>query len=486
MALFAQTPQLVPYDHVRDMLRANAFPVLCGIITSVAGFSAMLLSRSRGRKIKLALLYFGALSALYGLRLLANTDSIHVLVGGPDSFWGSIDFVGSMIITIPLFLFLREFLAPRYGTFFLWLVIISALFAAVAIPAVFLGGGLDAAHLASKASNILVIAEVLAVVWIVLRSDRTPSPQGGTVLAGFLIAAAFVIETNLASARLIHAPTNIEPLGMLICFSCLGYAVTQRAFTDQQHLSALRSELEIARQIQLSLLPPSMPSIRGVEIAARYSPMTAVAGDFYDFIVVDDRRVGILLADVSGHGVPAALIASMVKVAFTAQVAHAADPARVLRGLNDILCGKFRDDQFVTAAYVFLDSEKGVLVHAGAGHPDLLVWSGTESRVVAIASLGPIIGMLPGVEFLATGVAIRPGDRCLLYTDGILEASNNSGELYGSERLQRLPHNGSAVSAIDALSRSVYEWSGRNAASQEDDQTLIIIDATKDSPPGSP
>src|SRR5467141_2550765 len=109
-----------------------------------------------------------------------------------------------------------------------------------------------------------------------------------------------------------------------------------------RQLLDINNELEMAREIQLSILPHEIPKIRGLEIAARYIPMNSVAGDFYDFIFVDEKHVGILVADVSGHGMPAALIASMLKIALAAQSAHADDPARVLQGLNQALCGKLQ------------------------------------------------------------------------------------------------------------------------------------------------
>src|SRR6201994_2411798 len=144
-----------------------------------------------------------------------------------------------------------------------------------------------------------------------------------------------------------------------------------------QQLLTIQKELETARQIQLSILPSAVPKMEGLDIAARYIPMTSVAGDFYDFIVVDEKHIGILVADVSGHGMPAALIASMLKIALSSQVGHAADPAKVLLGLNETLCGKFQH-HFVTAAYVFIDMEGGTLTYAGAGHPPLLLWGGPD------------------------------------------------------------------------------------------------------------
>ena len=109
-----------------------------------------------------------------------------------------------------------------------------------------------------------------------------------------------------------------------------------------ERLLALNNELEMARQIQLSILPHFLPKLPGLDIAARFLPMTSVAGDFYDFIQIDDTHLGMLIADVSGHGLPSALIASMLQVALTAQVGHASEPAKVLFGLNRALCGSHR------------------------------------------------------------------------------------------------------------------------------------------------
>jgi len=158
-----------------------------------------------------------------------------------------------------------------------------------------------------------------------------------------------------------------------------------------QQLLAIQKELETARQIQLSILPESVPRIAGLDIAARYVPMAAVAGDFYDFIVLDNKRVGILVADVSGHGMPAALIASMLKIALAAQAEHAFDPAKVLHGLNQTLCGKFQH-HFITAAYAFVDMEKRTLTYAGAGHPPLLLWGGASVGVRDISENGLFLG----------------------------------------------------------------------------------------------
>lgn len=142
--------------------------------------------------------------------------------------------------------------------------------------------------------------------------------------------------------------------------------MAKRSIRTEEALASIRNELEIARRIQTSILPEAMPQLNGLKIAAQYIPMSQVAGDFYDFLVLDDRRLGVLIADVSGHGVPAALVASMVKVAIAAQAEHAHGPAKVMEGLNSVLTEKLQG-QFVTGAYLLLDLEQATAAIAQPG-----------------------------------------------------------------------------------------------------------------------
>src|SRR5208283_2040193 len=213
-----------------------------------------------------------------------------------------------------------------------------------------------------------------------------------------------------------------------------------------RQLVEINTELEIARQIQLSILPSSTPKIAGLDIVARYIPMTSVAGDFYDFIVVDERHVGILIADVSGHGLPAALIASMLQVALTAQARHVSEPGKVLAGLNQALCGKF-ELNFVTAAYVYVDMEKKLLTYAGAGHPPLLFWRKSAGNVSEVVENGLFLGMFAEATYASIQTPIAAGDRCVVYTDGIPEAKSPSQEEFGTARFKRFMESNQGLAA---------------------------------------
>jgi sigma-B regulation protein RsbU (phosphoserine phosphatase) len=243
-------------------------------------------------------------------------------------------------------------------------------------------------------------------------------------------------------------------------------------------LLTIQKELETARQIQLSILPHEIPKVRGLDIAARYIPMTSVAGDFYDFIAVDENHIGILVADVSGHGMPAALIASMLKIAFAAQAANAAHPEQVLSGLNLALCGKFQH-HYVTAAYVYLDMEKRTLTYAGAGHPPLLLCGKSAACVKEVCENGLFLGKFDFATYSSVELPLTPGDRILLYTDGIPETENPAQVAFGDERFQQVLAEVRSSSAdqfanhlLDELSR----WSGLGPSDElNDDITMVAV-----------
>jgi phosphoserine phosphatase RsbU/P len=248
-----------------------------------------------------------------------------------------------------------------------------------------------------------------------------------------------------------------------------------------QQLLTIQKELETARQIQLSILPSEIPKIEGLDISARYVPMTSVAGDFYDFIVVDEKRIGILVADVSGHGMPAALIASMLKVALSAQVAHAAEPAQVLSGLNQVLCGKF-EQHYVTAAYLFVDMQKRMLTYSGAGHPPLLLWGGSAKEVRDVMENGLFLGKFPFATYSSVELLLKAGDRVLLYTDGIPETTNPAEVQFGADRFKQFLETEQSTSAdqfADRLLEELSRWSARGPAEDlDDDITMVAIHVT--------
>jgi serine phosphatase RsbU (regulator of sigma subunit) len=250
-----------------------------------------------------------------------------------------------------------------------------------------------------------------------------------------------------------------------------------------RQLRALRDELETARQVQSSILPQEIPKIAGLDIAARYVPMTEVAGDFYDFIVVDQKHLGILVADVSGHGMPAALIASMLKIALAAEMPHASEPGQMLSGLNERLCGKFYD-RYVTAAYVFLDVEMKILKYAGAGHPPLLLCDASSGKAREVEENGLCLSWFPNQKYSKVELPLANCSWVVLFSDGVTEARNPGGEHFGLERLKQFlesQRDKSANEFADGLLQEVSRWTGRCAGSGPDDDITFVavrVDST--------
>jgi len=465
-------------------LRWELAGVAIGFILLSIGVAALALFLFRRRTSDLTLVYFSSFSILYAMRLLSREPFIRWLFPVREAVWNHFDLVIDCFIPVPFTLFLMQIAEPRWKNVLRWIAAAQLAFGVTRLMSAVLHIGEKTTGLGN---NILVIGScaLVAVYYIYMfaRPAKARSREITAVFVGLAVFALFVIESNLVDLKLLPKHDDIEPVGFFIFVCCLGYVTAQRTLAKEERLLEINKELQIANQIQSSILPHEVPRLAGLEIVARYVPMSAVAGDFYDFLVVDDRRIGILVADVTGHGVPAALIASMLKVAFAGQTTHAEDPGRVLAGLNRALCGKF-EEHFVTAAYVFVDLDKFVLRYAGAGHPPLLFaprtsQHGRESESREVEANGLMLGLFPDAAYAAVEIPLGAGDRILLYTDGILEAMNAAREEFGKSRLKKFlaASSKSAAHLADALLLELRRWSSSDAGRpQDDDITLLVLE----------
>ena len=204
----------------------------------------------------------------------------------------------------------------------------------------------------------------------------------------------------------------------------------------ERRLKAQRDhrELEEARRIQRTLLPAVLPQMEGFELAASWQPASGVGGDCFDAIRFSSHRLGLSIADVVGKGIPAALLMSNLQAAVRAFSEGAAAPGEVCARVNRLLCGHMVSGRFVTACYLRLDCRRHLITCANAGHnPPLLVRASGE--VVHLATGGTVLGVFPDLTYEQHEIEIRRGDRLVLYTDGITEATAPDGEEYGEERL---------------------------------------------------
>ena len=205
--------------------------------------------------------------------------------------------------------------------------------------------------------------------------------------------------------------------------------------------------------------------------------MDLVGGDFYDFHSFNNRSLGVLLADVSGHGVPAALISSMVKIAFCMQTPVYEQPDQVLMNIHSAIYGKC-ETHFVAASYLYINLEKMKLLHSNAGHSPFIIYKKHSNELITANSRGKIIGLVPIDNCEMREISIEHGDRIILYTDCVTETRNAAGEFFGEDRFHhyiREKAHESAAMFIQSLQDYLEEWSS-NKGLFEDDLTIIIID----------
>jgi len=455
--MLALDPQLTAGEVLRAFHHDEPFLFLGAAFNTVTIILiGLCIIRRKADGMLLSLAWF---AHLYGIRLWMTSELLQISVT-PSEFFHRLTMAVNYLVPIPAFLFFHYagFLGRlgRYITPFfivLFSVLIGATLALGPLPAFF-------------AINNAIIA--LALIAVVVRTFRSGRGDRDTrvIRAGLLIFAIPAICENL------FIIPQIEPYCFAILLGCLGYVAAHRTLQRDREYSEIQQELELARRIQLSILPASFPESQSFRVAAKYVPMTSVAGDLYDFLVADDRQAGLLIADVSGHGVPAALIASMVKMAATAQREHAAHPAALLEGMNAALCGNTRG-QYVTAAYVYLDAQSNALHYSAAGHPAMLLLR--DGSVTEITENGMLLAAVNGASYETRSLPLNPGDRLLLYTDGLVEARNADGRLFGEQSLSaefKTSSNLSPTEAVDHIITAVQRW----ARSQDDDLTVLVCD----------
>jgi phosphoserine phosphatase RsbU/P len=456
---------------VRRLLMGDAFHLALGVLLVVTGLLALVLWGMARRHVA-PVVWLGIFALVYGVRLLLRTETFRDGLGFAHAGGDYLAAALTYAIPLPLVLFARATL-PAWRRLASGIALGVAGFAAVATAFDALLQRPDSARVPN---NLIAVGFFLALLGMLFRRGLAPSRELRTLRIGALAVSVAAVADNLRGMGIMAYPgPDLEPLGFTVAISCLGLLAAWRVLGDARRLVAIDRELDIARRIQSSILPRDMPRVPGLTVAARYRPMTAVAGDFYDFLAVDRERLGVLVADVSGHGVPAALIASMVKVALAAQQARADHPAAVLAGLNDVLCGRL-GGQYVTAAYLFIDGGSGLIRYAAAGHPPMLRSRRRGREVSELEKNGLVLGFVPAADYGEVEQSLDAGDRLLLYTDGLVEAPNTSDELFGLERVKSAVTSGLALSpdqAADALLRDVDTWSGRPPS---DDLTIVLVD----------
>jgi serine phosphatase RsbU (regulator of sigma subunit) len=260
-------------------------------------------------------------------------------------------------------------------------------------------------------------------------------------------------------------------------FSEEGKVVETWDFFDQLRLmrQSIAQELRVARSIQEASLPKEVPTLEGWAISPRYQPAREVGGDFYDFHFLSEGRLGVVVGDATGKGVPAALVMSttcgMLQV--TAQALDSFSPGEVLSQVNETLLARIPQNMFVTCFYAILDPENATLRYANAGHD--LPYLHREGNAEQLKARGMPLGLMPQMGYEEKEIVLNSGEAALLYSDGLVEAHDPKGEMFGFPRLRALiAERGEASSLEDSLLEELHSFVGEGWE-QEDDITLLTL-----------
>jgi sigma-B regulation protein RsbU (phosphoserine phosphatase) len=285
---------------------------------------------------------------------------------------------------------------------------------------------------------------------------------------------------NRGAIDFLMKPIDFEDLEITIRKTLAHVAELKHALEVQQNLLSIRQELSVATRIQQSILPrnfPPFPDRSDFELLASMSPAKEVGGDLFDFFLLDADHLGIVLGDVSGKGVPAALFMAVSRTLLRAIALQKLPPGECLQYVNTTLATQNPSNMFVTMFYAILDTRTGELQYANGGHNPPYVFSRDgQVRELPSGKSGMIVGLIDGAAYQTASHRLAPGEALLVFTDGVTEAMNPSEEFYSEERLERLLANcgpATAEKAVTTVMASVQEFAA--GAPQSDDITVLAM-----------
>ncbi len=305
--------------------------------------------------------------------------------------------------------------------------------------------------------------------------DRTRAELAVPLMVEDRVLGVLDVQSNHADAFTGDDLFVLQTLADQVAVAIEGAWLHEQALERER----LQRELEVARGIQASLLPEGPPQIAGWEIAAHWQPALTVAGDFYDFIPLTEGRWGVLIADVSDKGVPAALFMALARTLIRTMAIDKGAPGRALARASDLIVADARADMFVTVFYLVLQPDCDVVAYSNAGHLPPLFYCHATGEVRSLARGGIALGAVPEIRLPQYELTFATDDVIVLFTDGITEALNAAGAEFGEERLARLVADHARKPAADLvhlIAQALTEFVGGQPA--YDDQALVVVKRT--------
>jgi phosphoserine phosphatase RsbU/P len=305
--------------------------------------------------------------------------------------------------------------------------------------------------------------------------DQTRSEMVAPIISNDEVIGVFDLESDELNAY------GADDLEILMLLASQVAIIIEKVMLHEQLIEKKRLEgqLEVARQVQLELLPPEDPELAGFDISAYNFPTEEVSGDYYDWVRIYDDQIGVVIADVSGKGVPAALLMAFLRASLRAAT-HVGYATHIsMAKVNYLLWESIERNQFVTAFYGILDGSNRTLSYSNAGHnPPLLINAAGETRFMDCGEQP--LGMFRDTRYHEYYYSFKPGEMLVLYTDGVTEAQSPDGEEFGRDRLADAVKKAGELHSrelIAAVQRSVLDWT--NGVGSNDDATFFVIKALK-------
>ena len=303
--------------------------------------------------------------------------------------------------------------------------------------------------------------------------ERTRSEMLAPIISNDKVIGVFDLESDKLDA---YSQDDLELLQLLTAQVAI-IIEKVRLLDEVVEKKRIEAQLEIARQVQLELLPDSDPQLENFDISAYVFPAEEVSGDYYDWVQIFDDQIGITVADAVGKGMPAALLTAFLRASLRAGVQVGYAPHIALAKINDLLWDSLEENQFITAIYGILDATNRTFVFSNAGHnPPVLIKPDGEYRFVEYGDLP--LGMFQDMHYHQHFIRFEKGQMMVIYTDGITEAANENGEEYGQERLAKRILEGIELPSkqlIDHIRKGVADFTERKFL--DDDGTLFIVKA---------
>jgi phosphoserine phosphatase RsbU/P len=301
--------------------------------------------------------------------------------------------------------------------------------------------------------------------------EKTRSEMVAPIISNDEVIGVFDLESNELNA---YSEDDLEVLQMLA--SQVAIIIEKvKLYDELVEKKRIQAQLEVARQVQMELLPEKDPQLKGFDISAYVFPTEEVSGDYYDWVKIFDDQIGVIIADAAGKGIPAALLVAFLRASLRSSVQTGYAPHIAMSKVNNLLWDSVESHQFVTALYGILDATNKTFVYSNAGHnPPLLINANGDYRYIEYGDLP--LGMFRSMRYHQHFIRLEKGQTLVLYTDGMTEADNADGEEFGRERLAKLVLDGIHLSAkelIDFIRKGVQEFT--DCKFLNDDGTLFII-----------